>query len=204
MTHGGYGGGSGLPAGGDPFGDAPFASDPFAVGSAAPTANGGSAGLTPQRPREETEHAGHPVGCSSLSCSPGPERSGPLRVVADPRNRRTRSRAGTGRHHIVVRVHHRRGRGVGGVVGWRQQRVTDVRLAEPDDTDQRVAMGTTAAMKPSASPPPKVDAAGLPAGLLSRANPRAEAPSHQADFLQVGLNWGPRRIISVNRGEVRT
>jgi eukaryotic-like serine/threonine-protein kinase len=54
MTHGGYGGGSGLPAGGDPFGDDPFAGDPFAVGPASPTAPGGSAASTPQQPREET------------------------------------------------------------------------------------------------------------------------------------------------------
>jgi hypothetical protein len=54
MTYRGFDGGSGLPAGGDPFGDAPFVADPFTVGSAAPTAPRGSAGLTPQRPREET------------------------------------------------------------------------------------------------------------------------------------------------------
>ena len=49
MTHGGSGSGSGPPAGGDPFGN-----DPFAVGSATPTANGRSAGLTPRQPRQET------------------------------------------------------------------------------------------------------------------------------------------------------
>jgi eukaryotic-like serine/threonine-protein kinase len=53
MTHGGYGGGSGLPAGGDPFGDDPFTGDPFAVGPAAPTAPGGSAGSTPQQQSQE-------------------------------------------------------------------------------------------------------------------------------------------------------